>query len=232
MSELQEFGARVVDLPGGQRGLRAGITVKASVPEDGQGAMVDFRSSDETLDRYNEIIQASGWKLENYKRNPVVQNAHNYWSITDTIGKSTVTEVRGDHLYQRVKFATEENPVAKIAYALYKGGFLNAVSVGFIPLKWENGGEKAGFRRKYIEQELLEVSAVSIPANPNALTLAVKAGVVERSDLRELAQFLKHFCNEAGSRSHAGSSGPGTHDERLRVLAADVAGVVKQLQLK
>jgi len=35
-------------------------------------------SSDETLDRYSEIIQASGWKLSSYHRNPVFQDAHQY----------------------------------------------------------------------------------------------------------------------------------------------------------
>jgi hypothetical protein len=39
-------------------------------------------------------------------------------------------------LYQRIQFAVDANPMAKIAYALYKDQFLNAVSVGFIPLRW------------------------------------------------------------------------------------------------
>ena len=32
---------------------------------------LDFRSSDATLDRYSEIIAVSGWKLDNYRKNPV-----------------------------------------------------------------------------------------------------------------------------------------------------------------
>ena len=52
--------------------------------------------------------------------------------------------------------------MARIAYGLYRGGFLNAVSVGFIPLRWENGTEQTAYGRKYLEQELLEVSAVGI----------------------------------------------------------------------
>ncbi len=47
-----------------------------------------------------------------------------------------MTEVRAvgerQALCQRVEFATEVNPVARIAYGLYRGGFLRAVSVGFI----------------------------------------------------------------------------------------------------
>src|SRR5262249_43244731 len=149
--------------------------------------------SDSTLDRYDEVIAATGWRLDTYRRNPVVQNAHSYSSLVDTIGRSLITEVRGDHLFQRVQFAVEENPIAKLAYGLYKGGFLNAVSVGFIPRRWENGSQEAAYRRKFVEQELLEVSAVSIPANPNALALAIKSGAVERTDLRELHALLKYF---------------------------------------
>ncbi|HWQ90753.1 MAG TPA: HK97 family phage prohead protease, partial [Clostridia bacterium] len=77
------------------------------------------------------------------------------------------------------------------AHGLYKGGFLNAVSVGFVPIRWENGGEDSGFRRKYVEQELLEVSAVAIPANPEALALGLKAGAVQQSDLRDLLELLR-----------------------------------------
>ena len=187
--------------------LRRQLHPKASVPEDQAGPVIDFRSSDETLDRYSEFISVAGWKLDNYRRNPVVQNAHSYSSLSDTIGKSLITEIRSgvgvppaSYLFQRILFAVEENPMAKVAYGLYKGGFLSAVSVGFIPLSWENGGEEEGYRRKYLEQELIEVSAVSIPANPNALTLAIRAGAVETGDLKELLRLLNHFCSEKADR--------------------------------
>src|SRR5262249_55343942 len=113
---------------------------------------LDFIASDETLDRYGEIISARGWRLENYRRNPVFQNAHQYGDVIFTLGRALVTEVRDGRLYQRIEFGTEVNPVARIAYGLYRGKFLNAVSVGFVPLRWVNGdneigaGEGAGFR--------------------------------------------------------------------------------------
>ena len=49
-----------------------------------------------------------------------------------------------------------------------------------------NGNQDKGCRRKFPEQELLEVSAVSIPVNPNALTLGLKAGAIQKSDLKDL----------------------------------------------
>jgi HK97 family phage prohead protease len=178
-----------------RRDLHPAVSIAAAADHAPPNTL-DFRSSDQTLDRYQEIISVAGWRLENYRKNPVVQNAHRYWDIADTVGKSLITEIRGDHLFQRVQFAVDENPVARLAYGLYKGGFLNAVSVGFIPLRWENGSPEAGYRRKYLEQELLEVSAVSIPANPNALTSGLRAGVIERADLKELVKLLQHFYDD------------------------------------
>lgn len=166
----------------------------------GSAAVLDFIASTATLDRYREIIEPAGWQLDSYRRNPVFQNAHNYGDILFTLGKALWTEVRavgnGQALCQRIQFATEVNPVARIAYGLYKGGFLNAVSVGFIPLRWEDGGNGAGGdapapRRRYLEQELLEVSAVAIPANPDALALGLKSGAVSKADVQETFEVLR-----------------------------------------
>jgi hypothetical protein len=175
---------------------------------EGQGeggtAVLDFVASDESLDRCNEIISASGWKLENYKRNPVFQNAHQYGDILFTLGRALITEIRvgktstsSQYLFQRIEFACDINPMAKIAYGLYKGKFLNAVSVGFVPLRWEDGSSESSsssssssIRRRYLEQELLEVSAVGIPANPNALALGLKSGAIAKSDLRDLSDLI------------------------------------------
>jgi len=164
-----------------------------------------------------------------YRKNPVFQNAYNYGDIFSTLGRALTSEVRviggKSALCQRIEFATEVNPIARIAYGLYKGGFLNAVSVGFIPLKWEDGKEtksaecrmengeshlaepsaaepdrlttlssqlstRSSPRRRYLEQELLEVSAVAIPANPDALTLGVKTGAISKSDLQATLDLL------------------------------------------
>jgi len=198
--------------------------------------ILDFIASDETLDRYDEIIVAQGWKLESYRRNPIFQNAHQYGDIIFTLGKALITEVRSGRLYQRVEFATEVNPMARIAYGLYRGKFLNAVSVGFIPVRWENGGAEAGYRRKYLEQELLEVSAVGIPANPNALQLGLKAGAIEKSDLLEMEELLRglceqrheDFCNKpAAPNTDAGASGAGSYEAQLLQLARSVREITR-----
>jgi hypothetical protein len=226
------FGSHLVPLADGRPGLRRGLHVDILEPEaapaPGEAVrsesepaasrpaerppILDFIASDETLDRYDEILVADGWRLDNYRRNPVFQNAHQYGDIIFTLGRALLTEVRHGKLYQRVEFATGVNPMARIAFGLYQHRFLNAVSVGFIPIRWQEGaphsrafprsasaasgrGEDAPFRRKYLEQELLEVSAVGIPANPNALALGLKAGVVQKADLQDLLDLLRGLCD-------------------------------------
>jgi phage head maturation protease len=169
---------------------------------------LDFVASTATLDRYQEVIEPGGWRLDSYRKNPVFQNAHNYGDILFTLGKALSTEIRttsgGQALCQRIQFATEVNPVARIAYGLYRGGYLNAVSVGFIPLRWEDGTGGAGPqltgpRRRYLEQELLEVSAVAIPANPDALALGLKSGAIVKSDLQETLELLRIMVGAAAA---------------------------------
>ena len=69
-------------------------------------------------------------------------------------------------------------------YGLIKGGVLNAVSIGFSPIESEpiKGG---GWR--YTKWELLEISVVAVPANPNALVVqrAHKAGAALSAENRD-----------------------------------------------
>ena len=198
---------RLIQLHNGSQGLRAELPVEVK-PDATDADILHMRASDETLDRYQEVIVASGWRLENYQKNPVIQNAHQYGDIIFTIGQALKTWVSGKDLLQTWKFASRENPFAKIARDLYRGGYLRAASVGFVPIRWEDGkvgrgvpAEPQAFKRRYLEQELLEVSAVGIPANPNALALAVKDGAVEKSDLKELGAILRHL--DAAEEDHS-----------------------------
>jgi len=221
MNEIleREFGSRLINLHNGARGLREGLHVRTSVPKDaGSEPIVDFISSDESLDRYNEIISASGWVLDSYLRNPVFQDSHDYSTILRTIGKASVTQVRDGKLFQRIHFAVNANPLAKIAHALYKGGFLNAVSVGFVPLKWQNGYSTTSFSRRYTKQILLETSAVAIPANPNALQLAYESGAIEKSDLRELLQLLRETSQPILAARRSNTSALGTTSDEAQQL--------------
>src|SRR5678815_1465185 len=78
----KEFSGRLLTLSNGQPGLRGSLRAQTREAAENNGRpILDFLCSDETLDRFDEIIVASGWKLENYQKNPVFQNAHQYGDI-------------------------------------------------------------------------------------------------------------------------------------------------------
>lgn len=124
-----------------------------------------FSTEDE--DRHGDVVKQK-WDLKNYKNNPVILNSHNYDDAADVVGIADKISVRDGKLQGKIKFAVKENPKAKIIYDLYAGGFLKAFSVGFMPKEWSDKGE-------ILKSELLEISAVSVPAN--AMALAKSKGI-------------------------------------------------------
>jgi hypothetical protein len=118
-----------------------------------------FSTADE--DRHGDIVHQD-WDLKSFKKNPVIINSHNYYDATEVIGKATRIEMVDGKLEGDIQFAVDENPKAKIIHQLYDGGFLRSFSVGFIAKQFNDKGE-------ILKSELLEVSAVSVPANTRAL---------------------------------------------------------------
>jgi HK97 family phage prohead protease len=119
-------------------------------------------------DRVNEEIPPSEWKLDNYNKNPVIMWAHNYGQ--PPVAKALWTKADKTGLKQKIQFA--KTAFAQDIFELYKGGFLNAFSVGFRAERDEK--DQNIFR----DAELLEVSCVPVPCNASALaerSLAYKA---------------------------------------------------------
>jgi HK97 family phage major capsid protein/HK97 family phage prohead protease len=128
----------------------------------------EYVLSDETVDRYGDVIKLSAWKLANFKRNPIVLFNHDN---NFPIGRWENIGVRNGGL--RAKFVpAAPGTSARIdeINSLRAQGILKATSVGFKPLKAEP--RKDGRGLDYTEAELLETSIVSVPANPNALQVA------------------------------------------------------------
>ena len=129
-------------------------------------------ASDETVDRYGDIIRAEGWELANYRANPIVLFGHSSYS---PIGQSH-SRVEGKTLLSTIKLANAgTSPEIDYYRALIEQGILRATSVGFMPTKavvpiLDKDKRITGF--EYNGQELLELSVVSVPANPAALALA------------------------------------------------------------
>ena len=138
---------------------------------EGENRTLEFIGSNEFIDRDGEVISADGWDMKNYKKNPVILFAHDRRS--PAVAKATKVWVDGENLKFKVQFPEEGvYPFADTLFKLYKGGFMNATSVGFLPKEWVDGDGVKSPRRKFTKQELLELSLVPVPANPTALLTA------------------------------------------------------------
>lgn len=173
-----------------RRGLR-GATIRA----DEETRRIKFVCSTEDVARDGHMIRADGWKLENFNANAVFLWCHK--TDEPPIGKFTnigVEEFDGKPaLVGEVEFADAATyPFADTVFRLYQGGFLNAVSVQWEPLAWEpledSEGRQTGL--VFTESELLETSAVPVPADPKALVVATQRGVVTPEEVDRLAERL------------------------------------------
>src|SRR5580765_6525938 len=133
---------------------------------DGEPRNYTFTLSTDSPDRDRDVISQDGWKLAAYKKNPVVLWAHDYGQLP--IGRATNIRVADGKLTAKVEYApAEANPFAENVFQLVKGGYLNAVSVGFRPLKHSYNDQRGGI--DFQENELLEFSQVPVPTNAEAL---------------------------------------------------------------
>lgn len=229
--ETEFSKTRLTTFRDGRRGLLAGLACDVREPTIVTDApLLDFIASDESVDRYNEVIELAGWQLDNYRKNPVVMDSHRYDSIADIVGRSEKIAITDGKLVNQVKFAVE-NPMGNLAYKLARGQFIKSESVGFIPIEWVRGNESQGEPyRTFKKQELIEISLVAVPANPGAtIGLALKSGAIEKSDLTELLQFLKQFgSDQADPGANARPSGAGIHEGQLLRLARAAAEAVRR----
>lgn len=223
-----EFGVRLVKLVGGQSGIRGGMKCEVKSVA-GDAPVMDFIGSDNAVDRYNEVIDQAGWQLDNFRANPVIPDCHQYDTVARILGRALSVQVKDGQLVNRVEFCVE-NPLGNLAYKMAKGGFIKSQSVGFIPLEWTRGVNADQPDRTYNKCELLEISLVVVPANPGAtIGLALKSGAVEKSDLSNLADFLKEFCSgQAEADPNDRTTGTGINDVRLLQLIREINQTLKR----
>ena len=140
-----------------------------------------FVASEESEDRMGDTITADGWELGNFKKNPVFLYMHDQsfpplgmWRKVGVEGKQLLASPQWD----------DGDDFASLIKGKYVRGFMRAVSVGFRPIEFEEiklkeprktvfGDRTTGLLFK--KQELVEISAVAVPAHPKALRKALGA---------------------------------------------------------
>ena len=201
--QLRDFG---LDLPSNslQRDLeekkrvllQRGLHVREVLPAPDLGdGIVQFIAATEGVKRDGNTLVNTGWQFDNFAKNPVFLFQHDYSQLP--IGqhvKWAVTNDNGKHVL-RVwsRFVSADiYPFAERVRMMYEKGFLRAVSIGWIPLEYEPvrnaDGDQTGW--KFTRNELLEVSAVSVPADPDAIIQGVNQRILEPSDLEVMATYI------------------------------------------
>lgn len=144
------------------------LYTKAYLEKTDKGMLAVASTSVE--DRHGEVVDASGWDIKNFKKNPVLQWAHDPYVPAIGIAKNIHIEGLG----KKAKLVFEPifheyTEFARAIKAMYEAepAILNSFSVGFRPYDIDGN--------RYVSQELLEISAVNVPANPEARVLAYKS---------------------------------------------------------
>ena len=141
--------------------------------------VLQYIVTDETVDRYGDIVRASGAQLDNYLKNPMMFYNHNYHT---PIGNAVQTNV--DRKLKQVTSwglfmddSIDKTGLSDVIFRMSSSGFLKACSIGFMPLeaifpKSQEEADKLGIDRwgaVFTKWDLMEWSPCGVPANPSAL---------------------------------------------------------------
>jgi HK97 family phage prohead protease len=195
----------------------------ASIEYKGAGLSGDrsvtIVASTETRDRDGDILRVDGWVFS--KRMPVLWG-HDYSKLP--IGKINKTVVRDKKLVCDVEFL----PVgiygqADCIFEMVKSGFITAASVGFIPLEYNPLPDGRG--REFTKMELLELSLVTLPSNPDAEVLRTL-----REKGLSVAAIREVFPGEVGEFEFALENTERELEQFISALANDGKYLVSVLQ--
>ena len=219
-------------------------TIVATAKQTDSGT-IHAVASTPAVDRMGDVV-AQDFDLTEFKNNTIIVHNHDY--AGPVIGKATEIEVKDGNLVMSVQFDEHDtNPLGQRIANQYRTGYMSAFSVGFSPgkvvprnkLDKDHPAYSAKAVGSYMsESTLLEVSAVSIPANPEALAIrALQWGLqpeqkhvvaVEEDDDFWTVTFAKHE-EEAAEEVEADPTeaapeqeafGDGDDDEEEKALRA------------
>lgn len=119
-------------------------------------------------DRHGEKVSVEGWDIKNFKANPVLLWAHDHYEPAVGTASKIWIEGSGKKAALMIKGKFHEyTDRAKAIKQMVADGIIKTMSVGFKPIDMDEN--------TYTKQELLEVSFVNVPANPQAQISAIKS---------------------------------------------------------
>lgn len=161
-----------------------------------------FVGSDQKTDRDGDKIMIDGWNLTEYRKNPVVLFGHRQTETPVAKTKKVWVNKETNQLMFDIEFPESDvSSVGDSLYKLYKNGFMSATSVSFIPdlskIEYPEKKKDKDPYRVFGGQSLMEISLVSVPANPRALLTsksmsnAINENVIDDIELQELLNYFE-----------------------------------------
>lgn len=151
--------------------------------DDVMGTPIRFIASTEGIKRDGLDLSVDDWDFGNFRKNPVFLWAHNYMGFGDKppLGRVEVSKDEKRRVVLADVVFDQEDDFARKVERKYRSGFLHAVSVGWDPV--DKDGETV--------LELLDVSGVPIPGDPDALIERAQAGARSiKTDLKFLTESI------------------------------------------
>jgi HK97 family phage prohead protease len=163
--------------------VRKSLSAELTIDESDERTVLATISTID-IDRDGEVLLPSGVNLKEFRRNPVILYQHDSGAIP--IGQATDVKISGAGVAAKIKFAQRPDSLPETVewtpdtlWSLVKEGVLRAFSVGFLVNESraasskdiEQFGEQV--KRVISKWTIIEVSLVTIPANPAAVAVAV-----------------------------------------------------------
>ena len=157
------------------------LLAETSPEAEADDRVIRFTFSTDQVALDGHRILAGAWKskdhdgLKDFKRNAIFGWAHDM--TRPPIGRVISIDERNGVLSGAVKFA--EYDFADEIYRLFRKGFIRGASVSWFPIAYKQarGPDREPGALDFSRVRLLEISAVPVPADPNALAEARGAGL-------------------------------------------------------
>lgn len=229
-AELEELKAGFAEMVKGQK----------AAPEFDPERVLTFIASDETPDRDGDVIRVDGGDIKNFKRNPIFLKQHD---VRDPCGRVIVFKKinnaegsPGGKAWQAKVYFPAEIEDCDEVFKMYQFGIYNTVSIRFTYKEVYNPSDPS--ERKQLglgpwgvevrKWEMLELSAVAIPANPNAVIEKSMGDTIKDyldNTRKEIAAQLKNFearLDKLETASNVEKGNP--QEESVDSLVASIAG--------
>ena len=168
-------------------------TLNTYVEEKADGRIIAKLTTD-SVDRDGEVLIPQGMNAKDYENNPVLFYNHDYANPIGTVHnlKRVDNAVVGELRFAKRPDNYEGDFFPAFVETLVRQGVVKVISVGFVP---EAGGSRAAskadrerfggeIKRVFNKWKLLEVSVAPLPANQDALVMAVDKGLVSTAQVK------------------------------------------------